>query len=148
MQIEFSRDRGRAQLGQKVDGTASLVVSATSHSTIPFGALVVYDETDAFLCKLPAPKIPLDKPLGISLRQLHGENYQPKTSIAVMRKGRVWVMAEKSLAPGDAVYLKFAEDGAFKFTSEKKDNLLLEAVLKVPELCQSSNHEANHANIY
>jgi hypothetical protein len=122
MQIEFLRDRARAQIGQKVDATQALVVSATSNSEISFGALVVYDDSDAFLCKLPTAKAHLEKPLGIALRQLHCLSYQPKTSIAAMRKGRVWVEADKVNAPGDVVYIKFAEDGSVKFTGDKKDN--------------------------
>lgn len=125
MQREFLLDRARAQCGQKVDATATLVVSAVSSSTIPFGALVLYDDADAFFCKLPVAKAALDKPLGITLRHLHCDDYQPKTSIAVMRKGRIWIEAEKVSAPGDAVYVKFAEDGVAKFTSEKKDNTRL-----------------------
>ncbi len=125
MQIEFLRDRERAHVGQKVDATAVLVVSATSNTVIHFGALVVYDEADAFLCKQPTAKDQVAKPLGISLRQLHCDNYQPKTSIAVMRKGRIWVEADKVIAPGDAVYIKFAEDGSAKFSGDKKDNTRL-----------------------
>lgn len=125
MQIEFLRDRARAQIGQKVDATTCTVVSAASNSEIPFGALVVYDEADAFLCKLPTIKSQLEKPLGITLRQLHCQHYEPKSSIAVMRKGRVWIEADKVNAPGDAVYLKFAEDGTSKFTGDKKDNARL-----------------------
>ncbi len=129
MEKEFPRDRARAVLGQKVDATPSLVVSAVSNSVIPFGALVIYDESDAFMCKLPLAKAPLDKPLGIALRQLHCEDYQPKTSIAALRKGRVWVDAEKVIAPGDTVYIKFAEDGTTKFTGEKKDNVPLKGAV-------------------
>ncbi len=125
MQIEFLRDRARAQIGQKVDATACTVVSATSNSEIPFGALVVYDEADAFLCKLPTTKAQFEKPLGITLCQLHCQHYEPKSSIAVMRKGRLWIEADKVTAPGDAVYLKFAEDGTAKFTGDKKDNARL-----------------------
>ena len=129
MQIEFLRDRERAQLGQKVDATPSMVVSAMSNSAIPFGALVIYDDTDAFLCKLPTAKVHVEKPLGISLRQLHCDDYQPKSSIAVLRKGRVWIEADKVTAPGDVVYIKFAEDGTVRFTSEKKDNIQLRGAI-------------------
>jgi hypothetical protein len=129
MQIEFPKDRARAQVGQKADATASLVVSATSNSVMPFGGLVLYDDTDAFLCKLPLPQAPLDKPLGITLRQLHCDDYQPKSSIAVMRKGRVWVEADKVNAPGDAVYLKFLESGAARFTGDVKDTTLLKGAI-------------------
>lgn len=125
IQIEFPRDRARAQVGQKVDATAATVVSATSNVVIPFGALVVYDENDAFLCKLPTAKTHVEKPLGIALRQLHCQQYEPKSSIAVMRKGRVWVDADKVTAPGDAVYIKFTEDGSARFSGDKKDNARL-----------------------
>ena len=127
MQIEFLRDRARAVLGQKVDATPSMVVSATSSTKIPFGALVVYDDNDAFMCKLPTNKAHLEKALGITLHQLYCEDYQPKTSIAALRKGRVWVEAEKVSAPGDVAYIKFAEDGSVKFTGDKKDNAPLKA---------------------
>jgi hypothetical protein len=129
MQIEFPRDRARAQVGQKVDATQALVVSATSNSELPFGVLVIHDDADAFLCKLPTAKAPIDKPLGITLRQNHCQKYEPKNSIAVLRKGRIWVETEKVNAPGDVVYVKFAEDGAAKFTSEKKDNIQLRGAI-------------------
>src|SRR5579871_5283208 len=109
IQLGFPRDRDRAQLGQKVDATAATVVSAHALIKIPFGILVMYDNSDAFMCSLPVPKVPLDKPLGVTLRHLHGDEYQPKSSIAVLRKGRVWVDADKVNAPGDTVYLKFNE---------------------------------------
>ncbi len=125
MQIEFLRDRARAQIGQKVDATSCTVISAASNSEIPFGSLVVYDEADAFLCKLPTTKAQLEKPLGITLCQLHCQHYEPKSSIAVMRKGRVWIEVDKVTAPGDAVYLKFVENGTAKFTGDKKDNARL-----------------------
>jgi hypothetical protein len=129
VQIEFLRDRERAQLGQKVDATASTVVSAISNAVIPFGALVVYEEFDAFLCKLPTTKAHLEKPLGIALRQFHCMHYEPKNSIAVMRKGRVWVEADKAEAPGDSVYIKLSEDGKAFFTGTKTGNTLLKGAV-------------------
>src|SRR5690606_37505566 len=104
---EFSRNRERSHVGQKADSTIAVVVSAISNgpTPIPFGALVVFDDSDAFLCKLPTIKAHIDKPLGITVRQLHCDSYQPKTSIAAMRKGRIWVEAEKVDAPGDPVYI-------------------------------------------
>jgi hypothetical protein len=128
MQIEFRKDRARAQTGQKVDSTSSTVVSATSSTSIPFGALVVYDDADAFLCKLPTPKTPINKPIGITLRQRYCQRYEPKNSIAVLRKGRIWVEADKITAPGDAVFIKFVGDLA-KFTGEDKDNILLKGAI-------------------
>lgn len=129
MQTEFLRDRARAQVGQKADSMPAAVVSAIANTKIPFGVLVVYDDSDAFLCQLPTTKTRLDKPLGITLRQLHSQHYEPKNSIAAMHKGRVWVEAENVNAPGDAVYIKFSEDGTMKFTGEKKDNGLLKGAI-------------------
>lgn len=129
MQTIFPTERARAQLGQKFDAIPAVVVSAVADVKVPFGALLLYDDTDDRLCKLPQAKTPLDKPLGISLRQHYGQEYEPKTSIAVMRSGRVWVMAEKVSAPGDGVYLKFSEDGSAKFTGDKKDAALLKGAI-------------------
>ena len=81
------------------------------------------------MCKIPTAKTQLDKPLGITLRQLHSQHYEPKSSIAVLRKGRIWIEAEKVSAPGDAVYIRFAEDGSAKFSGEKKDNVLLKGAI-------------------
>ena len=131
IQFEFPRDRERAVVGMKVDSTPALAVSATSNglSPIPFGALVVFDDSDAFLCKLPTAKAHVEKPLGITLRQLHCEDYQPKSSIAAMRKGRIWIEADKVDAPGDAVYIKIAEDGKATFISIKVGNTLLKGAI-------------------
>ena len=60
IQLGFPKDRSRAQLGQKVDATSATVVSAHSLSKIPFGALVIYDDSDAFMCRLPIAKTPLE----------------------------------------------------------------------------------------
>lgn len=129
MQIDFPFNRARAVLGQKVDATPSLVVSAVSDIKIPFGSLVVYDDSDTFMCKPPINKAQLEKALGITLHQLYCEEYQPKTSIAALRKGRVWIEAEKVAASGDAVYVKFVEGGIAKFTGDKKDNSLLKGAI-------------------
>jgi hypothetical protein len=117
----ISPNRLRAQIGQKVDATACTVVSAHANSQIPFGILVVCDEADAFLCNIPTTKAQLAKPLGITLCQLHSQHYEPKSSIAVLRKGRVWVEADKVNAPGDIVYIKFNDQGLVQFTGDSKD---------------------------
>ncbi len=131
MQIEFLRDRERAVVGQQLDSIKGVAVSATSigSADIPFGVLVVFDDSDAFLCKLPTTKAHLEKPLGITLRQLHCENYQPKSSILAMRKGRIWVEADKVEAPGDPVYIKLAEDGRASFSGVKSGNTMLKGAI-------------------
>ena len=122
MQIEFPKERLRAQIGQKLDAMPSIVVSSHANSQIPFGVLVVYDEADALLCKAPTNKAEVKKPLGITLRSLYGQYYEPKTSIAILRQGRVWVEADKVTAPGDDVFIKFSEIGLVQFTGDSKDN--------------------------
>lgn len=131
MQLGFPRDRERAVIGQKVDAIPAAVISTISNNPapIPFGALVVFDDSDVFLCKLPTTKAHLEKPLGITLRQLHCESYQPRSSIAAIRKGRVWVQADKVEASGDPVYIKFAEDGSASFSGLKTGNAQLKGAV-------------------
>ncbi len=131
MEIEFSRNRERAQVGQNADASRAMVVSTFSNgpTPIPFGTLVVFDDSDAFLCKLPTTKAHIEKPLGITLRQLHCENYQPKNSIAAMRKGRIWIEADKVDAPGDQVYIKLGEDAVATFTGTKTGNTPLKGAI-------------------
>ncbi len=131
MQIEFLTNKERAQIGQKVDASQTIIISATSNTDkhIPFGSLVVYDETDPFLCKMPSTKAHLDKPLGITLRQLHCHDYAPKNPMAVMRQGRVWIDAEKAEFVGDAVYVKFLDNGNAIFTSTKTGNTPLKGAI-------------------
>jgi len=131
MQIEFLRDRERAQVGQQLDSIKGVAVSASStgSSDIAFGVLVVFDDSDAFLCKLPTSKAHLEKPLGITVRQLHCENYQPKSSILVLRKGRIWVEADKVESPGDPVYIKLAEDARASFSGVKSGNTMLKGAI-------------------
>lgn len=139
MQVEFLTNREIALVGQKVDSSPTTVVSAVSSNEIPFGALVVFDETDPFLCKLPTAKTQLEKPVGITLRQLHSTSYKPKNSIAVMRKGRVWVTSlDKVDAPGDQVYIKITEDGVASFTGIKTGNTLLKGAIFL-DRCEPSS---------
>lgn len=125
MQLDFPRERLRAQIGQKLDATPSSVVSSHANSQISYGVLVVYDEADALLCKAPTNASELKKPLGITLRSLYGQYYEPKASIAVLRQGRVWIEADKVTAPGDVVFIKFSETGLVQFTGDSKDNTAL-----------------------
>jgi hypothetical protein len=131
MQIEFLMDRERALIGQKADATPAVVVSTTSHaaSSIPFGVLVVFDDNDPLLCKIPTNKTQVDKPVGITLRQLHCNKYESKSTIAALRKGRVWVQSDKVDAPSDPVFLKFLEDGSYVFTGMKTGNTQLRGAI-------------------
>lgn len=129
MQIEFLRDRERAVVGQRVDSLPAMVVSTTCQSAVNFGALVVFDDCEPFSCKLPTTPAHIEKPLGITIRQLHCDDYSPKSSIAAMRKGRIWIEAEKVAAPGDAVFVKINEDGKATFTGEKTDNTKLHGAI-------------------
>lgn len=131
MQIEFSTKKERAQIGQKVDSTQAIIISATSNTdkSIPFGSLVVYEEADSSLCKVPTTKAHLDKPLGITLRELYCPDYAPKNPMAVMRQGRIWVDAEKAEVVGDAVYVKFLDNGTAIFTGTKTGNTQLKGAI-------------------
>ena len=129
MQLDFPQDRLRAQVGLKLDATSAIVVSSHSLQTIPYGCLLLYDEADPLLCTLPQANKPITKPLGISLRHHYGEDYPPKSSIAILRQGRVWVLAEKVSAPGDSVYIKFTESGLAQFTGDSKDTLPLSGAI-------------------
>ena len=129
MQTSFPLDRARAQIGQKVDSMPSMLVSAVSNEELKFGMLALIDESDVFTCKSPLPKASLEKPLGITMRQNELESYKPKSSIVLMRSGRVWIEAEKVKSPGDAVFLKFSEDGTYKFTSDSTGNTQLKGAI-------------------
>lgn len=129
MQTGFPLERARAQVGQKVDSMPAMLVSAVSNEELKFGMLAVIDESDVFMCKAPVAKGPLDNPLGIVMRQHERESYQPKSSIVLMRSGRVWVDADKVKFPGDAVFLKFSEEGTYRFTGEATGNTQLKGAI-------------------
>jgi hypothetical protein len=129
MQTSFPLDRARAQVGQKVDSMPAMLVSSVSNEELNFGKLAVMDDSEVFACKAPAPKTALDKPLGITMRQHEIESYKPKSSIVLMRSGRVWVDADKVKAPGDAVFLKFFDDGSYRFTGEVTGNTPLKGAI-------------------
>lgn len=138
MQIEFpsASDKIRAVVGQKVDSTPATLVSATAKEIIPFGALVVWDESDPFLCKRPTENTHISKPLGITVRQLHSQDYQPKSTVAAMRVGRIWVNAEKAKKPGDPVFVSIGDNNAITFTGTKTNNTELKGAVFL-EACES-----------
>ena len=119
MEVGFPTERKIALLGQKVDATPCTIVSATStgDSAIPFGSLLVYDDSGFNLCKVPTAKANLDKPLGIALRDNYGQDYPPKNLIAVLRQGRVWISCKDDVLPGDPVHVVIGADGA-RFTNK------------------------------
>lgn len=123
MEVGFSTQKKIAQLGQKVDATPCTVVSAIAigELSLPFGSLLVYDESG--LCKAPTSKTHLDKPLGVALRELYGQDYPPKTPIAALRNGRIWVKCEDDVVPGDAVYVTLGAEGA-RFTNKSAENAI------------------------
>lgn len=129
MQTSFPLDRARAQVGQKVDSMPAMLVSSVSNEELNFGMLAVMDDSEVFACKAPLPKTALDKPLGITMRQHEIESYKPKSSIVLMRSGRVWVDADKVKAPGDAVFLKFSDNGSYRFTGEVTGNTQLKGAI-------------------
>jgi hypothetical protein len=119
MEVGFSTHKKVALVGQKVDATPCTLISATSIGdvAIPFGSLLVYDESANGLCKIPTAKVHLDKPLGIALRDTYGQDYPPKSPITVVRQGRVWVLCKDDVVPGDPVHVVIGGDGA-RFTNK------------------------------
>ena len=131
MQIDFPLKRPRALVGLKVDSTPSTTVSAVSVMPIPFGVLVSFEGKDS--CKIPTTKEDLQKPLGITLRQFYGLRYEPKTAIAVVRQGRIWVEGEdvsdtNKIAPFDPVYIKIT-DGKAIFTAKADGHVELKGAI-------------------
>ena len=127
MDIGFPTQKKIAFVGQKVDSTLCTIVSVTSTSdaSIPFGSLLTYDDSNNGLCKVPTAKIHLDKPLGIALRDSYGQNYSPKSPIAALRQGRVWISCKDDVLPGDSVHVVIGADGA-RFT-----NKIAEGAIKI-----------------
>jgi hypothetical protein len=134
--IDFPIKRPRAIVGQKVDSTPSTTVSAVSDMVIPFGVLVVFADNPS-LCRLPSTQPELQKPLGISLRQYYGLRYEPKTAIAVLRQGRIWVEAvdgaETKIAAGEPAFIKLSEGKAI-FTARSKDSFELKGAVFLESL--------------
>jgi hypothetical protein len=119
MEVGFLTQKKIALVGQKVDATPCTVVSVTSagDAAIPFGSLLTYDDSKYGLGKVPTAKTHLDKPLGIALRDSYGQDYPPKSPIAVLRQGRVWVLCNDDVVPGDPVHVVIGADGA-RFTNK------------------------------
>lgn len=117
MEVGFPTQKKIALVGQKVDATPCTVISsiAVGEMPVPFGALLVYD--DSGLCKIPTAKAHLDKPLGIALRDNYGQDYPPKSLLAALRQGRVWVLCKDDVLPGDSVHVAIGVDGA-RFTNK------------------------------
>ena len=122
MQLGFPTEKKIAQVGQKVDATPCTVVSSTASGevSVPFGSLLVYDDADGNLCKIPTAKTHLDKLLGVALRERYGQDYPPKTPMAVLRQGRVWVKCEDDVQPGDPVHVVISAEGA-RFTNKSAE---------------------------
>lgn len=125
MEVGFPIKRKIALVGQKVDATACTVVSstATGEVSVPFGSLLVYDDADANLCKLPTAKTHLDKLLGVALRERYGQDYPPKTPMAVLRQGRVWVKCDDDVVLGDPAHVVISADGA-RFSSKTAEGAI------------------------
>lgn len=119
MEVGFPTQKKLALIGQKVDATPCTVVSVTStgDAPIPFGALLTYDDSNNGLCKIPTAKAHLDKPLGIALRDSYGQDYPPKSPLAAVRQGRIWVLCKDDVVPGDPVHVVIGAEGA-RFTNK------------------------------
>lgn len=97
------------------------VVSAEATAAIPFGTLVVKKATGStervIAAVLPATNATLPL-LGFVIfsheygyKDLDAVGLLPKTGLAVMRRGRIWVIAENGSAHGDPVHVRYAGTG-------------------------------------
>lgn len=110
-QLSYSSDLSRAYAGQVADGGEKDVISAmnATGSAISFGVFVVMG-TNPGEAKLPSTGTDIgNKTLGVSVQVTAQEptsGHADEEVFPVLNKGRVWCLAEETLAQGDAVYVR------------------------------------------
>lgn len=117
-QLSYSSDLSRAYAGMIADGGFKDVISGinSTGSDIPFGVFVVMDSA-AGEAKLPAASGDIgNKTLGVSAQVTaqepnDGNGHADGAVFPVVNKGRVWCLAEETLAQGDAVYVRHTANG-------------------------------------
>lgn len=112
-------------------------VSAEASAEIPFGVAVIRDDTDkddgvvlpTTSSAVSAPRFAgvvqhthaMDKP-----NELGAAGITPKSTVLVMTEGRIWVLPEEAVTPGDAVRFRavvagMEQAGAFRTTADGTD---------------------------
>jgi len=105
---------------------------------LKFGMGVVQGKTAGKTVKLPATGATIDKFEGIILNDVNREldmqgelKLQPKSTVSVMRSGRIWVRLASGVAPkyGDPVFLVIngAGLGCFKTAADSANTLQINA---------------------
>lgn len=114
---DYSRDHNRAIEGAIVDAELTNTVSKTAEgSDIPFGRWVARGAADDG-AKLPA--VVGDEFVGIVTRRLDQANQPDDTleakqnrSASVVDFGKVWVITEEAVSPGDPVEIRYTGAGS------------------------------------
>lgn len=112
-------------------------VSAEASAEIPFGVAVVRDGTNKDTgVKLPHTSAAASAPLfrGVTVHshsyargsELGDNGLKPKVTVLVLQRGRIWVLPEEAVAPGDAVRFRVVaagaeKAGAFRATADSTD---------------------------
>lgn len=115
-EITATMSRGYAGMLDGADHHIASGIQAESSAEIPFGVCVVRGTGDDDV-KLPAAST--DKPRGVVV---HSHNYdkdqelgstgiKPKSQVGVLRRGRILVVVEEAVVPGDRGYVRYAGSG-------------------------------------
>jgi hypothetical protein len=100
------------------DLTLTTVVSEAQQ--IPFGRFVCRDEAHGDdYCRLPRLSTDIDGScLGVAVSHTAQEpgttGYANHSSVSILNKGRIWMVAEDAVTLGDAVYVRYTANGATK----------------------------------
>ncbi len=113
MQTSYENRMTEAVVGQLVDAfdvANAEVISAKASGIAPFGRMLVMSVADDVL-SLPTVKLAdglLTKYPGITHRDLTkvSGQYEDKDVVAVLKKGKIWVETEETVAVGDRVYVR------------------------------------------
>ena len=141
-QLAYSVNMAVAQAGAKYDISPMQDVMSKHNPVdeILLGVAVVKSSEDDDAIKLPAASTDITvagRCLGVAIRKMDMASalsspsvYPVKSSVPVMKKGRVWVKVEEAVAPNDPVYVRFAagtgtQKGAFRASADTATAALL-----------------------
>jgi len=124
-------------LGDTGNKHAATRFSAESSAEIPFGVAVLRDATDKVNgAVLPHTSAAVSAPLfaGVVMHshaydkdiELGTTGLKPKVTFNVLERGRIWVLPEEAVAPGDSVRFRAVvagaeQAGAFRTTADGTD---------------------------
>lgn len=115
-QTSYSLAQAIAMPGLLGDSGFHDVLSGIASTAMGFGLGVLKGTADSDLA-LPGVSGDVAKIRGVTVHQ-HKEQdlssvaqYKQKDAVSVLHKGRIWVMVEEAVVPGDAVYVRYAAGG-------------------------------------